>query len=161
MHARAIAATMIVLCIGSRADAQEVRFVGAATITATAGACVDNRVGEVYAVRFRPANVGDNSNRSHLNLFDRTNAWGHHVAGLFTSTFKTAETTFVGYGSGPQDNQARIRFTAVRPRTSTGAAQGAITQGTRFIDITAVINGFDFDATCTSTFNIGVVRVFD
>jgi hypothetical protein len=142
------------------AQAAEANFFGGLTITAQSGVCPDgDDRGNLYVANFRPANVADNSESSHLNIFGQSSARGFSLAdGSFSNIPQRVEALFIGQGAGEIDNPVFVRFTAQRPRTAAGVAQGTINAQTRFIDITGTIRGYEFEPNCTATFALSLTR---
>jgi hypothetical protein len=146
-----------------QAQAAEARFFGGLTVTGQSGACPNgDQRGAVWVASFRPANVADNSENSHLNIFRQSHTQGFRLNdGSFDNTAQRVEAFFIADGAGEIDHAIFVRFTAQRPRTATGAAQGAINAQTRFIDITGTIRGYDFQPGCTVTFALSLTKRFE
>jgi hypothetical protein len=145
------------------AQAAEARFFGALIVTAQTGACPNGDLrGDAWVASFRPANVADNSENSHLNTFHQSHAQGFRLNdGSFDSTAQRVEAFFVADGAGEIDHPIFVRFISQRPRTAAGVAQGTINAQTRFIDITGTIRGYDFQPGCTVTFALSLTKRFE
>lgn len=139
--AASTACLTLIAGIASPAASAEKEFRGYAEIIKTLN-CVDrNPLGWDFKVRFLPANVADNGNRTDLGIFSGAHAQGYsHNTGYFTSTMKTAAMIHIGSRFGIADYPVKMRLVSQTPAT--------ILTTTKFINMEIQILGFDWMATC-------------
>ncbi len=105
----AVCALGIFVAAGN-AEAARHRFWGGLVVTAASAICA-GEVNQKFAVRFRPAGLGDGTS-STITLFRHDSARHFQVNGLFNSTLKTATSTDVFDYVSPADIPASIKFSA-------------------------------------------------
>ena len=148
-----VAAGALAVVAASPVSAAEVRFYGAFVVTEQAGTCPNgDQVGQRFFARFRPRNLGDNPPHSDLNLFEISFAQGFRLFdGAFGGSFKQVQATFIGGGSGlNEDNPVRVKFLTQEP--------SPIKANTPFVNITGQIKGYDFQPNCTVTFSLALTK---
>ena len=143
----AVCALGIFVAAGN-AEAARHRFWGGLVVTAASAICA-GEVNQKFAVRFRPAGLGDGTS-STITLFRHDSARHFQVNGLFNSTLKTATSTDVFDYVSPADIPASIKFSAQSP--------ASITTTTLNIVVTGQIQGWDSLPTCTLTFRMVLTK---
>ena len=136
------------------AQAERAIFVGAIIYT-SAQSCDENYIGQRFAARYHPANVGDNPAQSGLSQFDATGAVNYTGPGHFKAVLTAVQGTEL-YNFGGQF-AARLRIVSATPPLA------QIKPTTNFVSLTGQIENHNNDAgvggkKCLVGFRAGLTR---
>ncbi len=142
------------------AEAARARWQGSFIVKKATGTCLDyNPVGSNGISRFEPQLAGtDNGPGSSFSFF----YYGGHAAGfrlqsgvgVFTSAFKDVDNASIGFDFGSDDtNTVAVRFITQLP--------GTLKATTKFINIVAEIQNYDFMAGCTVEVHMSLIKRLD